>query len=132
MITLMQAIARMEGFGADPENIPTRHNNPGDICAGQFANAHGAIPGAVDPKYAFMRTAGLTVEPSRYAVFPHAVTGWEALRALLAAHYLGMSVRAAIEKYAPATENDTEAYVCNVCEWTGLRPYTIIDAAVIG
>ncbi|HEX3892862.1 MAG TPA: hypothetical protein VHW46_09855 [Terracidiphilus sp.] len=122
-ITLIQAIAKMEGFGANPNNIPTRCNNPGDICAGQFANAHGAMPAASDP---------MTRNPSRYAVFPTAELGWAALRALLAAHYLGMTIAAAIAKYAPATENNTNEYVLFVCRETGLTPFTVLTAENIG
>lgn len=125
MITLIQAIARMEGFGADPDNIPTRCNNPGDICAGQFANAHGALPGASDPKFPGS-------EPFRYAVFPNADAGWTCLRTLLTAHYVGLTLEQAIARYAPAVENDTTAYVRDVCAWTGLTPDTVLTAENIG
>lgn len=127
-MTFIEAIARMEGFGrltmVDP-NLPTRHNNPGDICAGQWANAHGAIPGAPDPRYP-------SEVPSRYAVFPSVADGWAALRALLLAHYSGLTVAAAIGKYAPATENNTHEYIMNVCKWTGLTPETVLTAENIG
>lgn len=126
-LTFIEAIARMEGFFAnDPHpTIPKRHNNPGDICAGQWANAHGAIPGAPDP-------LGAAARASRYAVFPDAETGWKALRALLTAHYAGLTVREAISKYAPATENDTDAYVRNMCAWTGLTADTVLTEKIIG
>lgn len=121
----MQAIAKMEGFCANPENIPTRHNNPGDICAGQWANAHGAIPGACDPR----EPDG---PPSRYAVFPSALDGWKALRALLCGHYAGMTIADAIAKYAPATENQTGEYIRNVCEWTGYAATDMLTPELIG
>lgn len=126
-MTFIQAIARMEGFGAKPDNIPTSHNNPGDIRAGQWANAHGAVPAAPDPRW-----KGANRAPSPYAVFPSPSAGWLALRQLLAAAYAGMSVQEAIGKYAPATENDTEQYVDLVCAWTGLQPDTILTQENIG
>ena len=123
---LIEAIARMEGFGADPSNLPTRHNNPGDIRAGQWANAHGAIPGAPDP----LRRQ--PASPSQYAVFKDAAVGWDALRALLNQHYIGMTLATAIAKYAPATENDTDRYLALVCQLTGMNPLTVLTAENIG
>lgn len=129
MMTFMQAIARMEGFGLRSmdghENIPMRHNNPGDICAGQWANAHGAVPGAPDPCCTGHR-------PSRYAYFPTVDDGWKALRALLTVHYAGMTVADALAKYAPATENNTAVYVRNVCVWTGLSATDVLTPELIG
>lgn len=124
-MTFIEAIAKMEGFGANPSNIPTRCNNPGDICAGQFANAHGAIPAAPDPH----NPGG---PPCRYAVFPNADAGLAALRALLTAHYAGLTVAMAVARYAPATENDTNEYIDNVCAWTGLTPLSVLTAENIG
>lgn len=124
-MTLIQAIARMEGFDADPLNIPTRCNNPGDICAGQFANAHGAVPAAPDPH-------NPESGPFRYAVFPTVNAGYAALRSLLVAHYIGMSLANAIARYAPATENDTANYVAWVCAWTGLGSSTPLTEENIG
>src|ERR1700691_2629741 len=109
-LTLIQAIARQEGFGASPHNIPTRNNNPGDIEYGEFAAAHGAT--GTDPVY------------PRYAAFPDAETGWSALRALLNDAYLGMTLEAALNKYAPPVENETNIYLANVCKWTGMEPAT--------
>lgn len=127
MMTLIQAIARMEGFGAKPDNIPTSHNNPGDIRAGQWANAHGAIPAAPDPRW-----KGANRPPSPYAVFPSPSAGWLALRQLLAASYLGMTLAEAIAKYAPATENNTPGYVHVISGLTGLQPDTILTEENIG
>src|ERR1700743_2101098 len=31
VMDLIKAMARVEGFGADPKNRPTRNNNPGDL-----------------------------------------------------------------------------------------------------
>lgn len=125
MLTLVQAIARMEGFGLNPANLPTRHNNPGDLMAGQFANAHGAIPSAPDPLYP-------KNGPSRYAVFPSALDGWDALRWLLVGHYAGLSLDEAINRYAPPSENNTASYIAWVCKWTGMTPATILAPGNIG
>jgi hypothetical protein len=116
MLTLIEAIAKMEGFGADPENLPTRRNNPGDIVDGEFAQIHGALPS----------------DGSRFAAFPDATTGFAALRALLTEHYLGMTVHDALNKYAPPVENDTSAYESFVCKETGCQPTDVLTAALIG
>lgn len=113
-MTLIQAIARMEGWGVAGD-LPTRNNNPGDICAGQFAEAHGAL-----------------TAPGRFAVFATAEEGFAALRDLLTRHYAGMTVQAALNRYAPPVENDAQTYLNNVCEWTGLTPGTILTAENIG
>jgi len=114
-MTFIEAIAKMEGFGANPKNIPTRNNNPGDIVAGKFTQAHGAS-GA----------------DGRFAVFPTAEAGFDALRALLVRHYAGSTVRDAINRYAPPIENDTDHYVNIVCKLSGLTPETILTAENIG
>lgn len=126
MLTLMQAIAKMEGYGLKPDNIPTSHKNPGDIRAGQWANAHGAIPGAKDPRFPDH------LLPSPYAVFNTPADGFAALRCLLAEHYCGFTLQQAIERYAPATENDTENYVRLVSAWTGIAPGTVLCAELVG
>ena len=42
---LLQAQWKIEGFGAKPDNIPTSHNNPGDLVFGDFAKKYGATEG---------------------------------------------------------------------------------------
>ena len=116
MISFIEAIAREEGWSADPGNLPTRRNNPGDIDQGAFAQAHGALPS----------------DGTRFAAFPDAATGFAALRALLTEHYLGMTVHDALNKYAPPVENATSQYEAAVCEWTGLTPDTVLTAELIG
>lgn len=113
--TVIEAIARMEGWGV-AGNLPTRNNNPGDIDNGRFAQAHGAEPG----------TAG------RFAYFPTPAAGFQALRELLLAGYVSLTLEAALNKYAPPCENQTNAYIANVCEWTGLTPETVLTAENIG
>ena len=92
----------MEGW-LDPASRPRRNNNPGDIESGRFAIAHGAKG-----------------SDGRFAVFPTPEFGFGAMRALFQAPaYAGLSVSAAIARYAPSNENDTAHYISMVCEWCG-------------
>jgi hypothetical protein len=115
MLTFMQAIAREEGFNA-PGTLPNRRNNPGDIEDGPFAQANGALPS----------------DGTRFAHFPDADTGFAAMRVLLNQNYLGLTVSQALNKWAPPVENATNAYIDNVCTWTGLTPDTVLTAELIG
>jgi hypothetical protein len=113
-MNLMQAMARMEGFGVKGTR-PTRNNNPGDIEYGSFAKAHGA-----------------TGTDGRFAIFPDAQTGFGAMRALLTAHYSGLSLSEALNKWAPPLENNTNRYIASVMEWTGLGSGDTVTPANIG
>lgn len=116
-MTLCEAIAKVEGFGANALNRPTRNNNPGDIEYGVFAMSHGATGiEATRP--------GMT---PRFAVFPDATVGFNAMRALLLKHYAGLTVEQAINKYAPPVENQTNNYVALVCLWAACKPSDVID-----
>ena len=108
-MTLLAAMARQEGFFAAGSR-PQKNNNPGDLEYGKFAKAHGAIG-----------TDG------RFAIFPDAATGYAAMAALLHSAYAGMTIEAALNKYAPPVENQTNVYLAHVCEWTGLQPTDIIS-----
>lgn len=114
MLTFMEAIAREEGFNVEGSR-PNRNNNPGDIEYGRFAKAHGATAG--DP---------------RFAIFPDADSGFSAMRALLQGAYLGLTVEQALNKWAPPVENNTNAYLANVLNWTGLTADTVLTAENIG
>ncbi len=112
-VSLLQAIAREEGWG-DRHSRCRRNNNPGNIEAGRFADAHGA--------------AG---SDGRFAIFPSPEAGFGALRALLSGPaYHGLTVAAAVAKYAPSTENNTALYVEHVCLWTGCHPTDLASALV--
>lgn len=112
MKTLIQAMASVEGFYAQTKtpNRPQRNHNPGDLEYGNFAKDHGAI-----------------ASDGRFAVFPDDGTGFEAMRQLLLQHYKGMTLEAALNKYAPPIENQTNQYMVLVCRMTGAIPETIID-----
>ncbi len=109
-MTLLEAIAKQEGFYV-PGSRPDRNHNPGDIEAGKFALAHGAIG-----------------SDGHFAIFPDDQTGFEAMQALLASAYRGLTIEQALDKWAPSTENWTNVYVAHVCEWTGLHPTDLIDS----
>jgi hypothetical protein len=114
MLNFMEAVARQEGF-LKKGTRPQRNNNPGDIEWGKFAQAHGATGG--DP---------------RFAIFPTPEAGYSAMRALLRAAYIGLTVQAALNKWAPPVENDVSSYLTNVCQWSGLRPETVLTEENIG
>lgn len=111
-MTLLEAMAREEGFYVKGTR-PNRNNNPGDIEFGPFAQAHGSIK-----------------SDGRFAIFPTSEAGFEAMKALLLKHYSGLTLEAALNKYAPPVENDTNTYLNRVCEWTGLKPGTLIEEAL--
>lgn len=110
-IPLWQAIARQEGFYVDGTRA-NRNNNPGNLEYGSFAISQGA-----------------TGSDGRFAIFPDADAGFTALKNLLANFYHGLTLRQAISKYAPASENDTNAYVNNVSQWTGIAPDSPIEGS---
>lgn len=71
-----------------------RNNNPGNIEAGSFATGQGALG-----------------SDGRFAIFPDIGTGRSALSTLLTSRsYIALTIEQAMEKYAPPSENDTEAY----------------------
>jgi hypothetical protein len=115
MITLSMAIGRMEGFGAQPNNRPTRNNNPGDLEYGPFAIKHGAQRG--DP---------------RFAVFATVAQGYNALRDLLMTHYSHLTVRQMVFEYAPPNENNSEFYLKEICEWVGCKPIDLVANIIDG
>lgn len=107
-LSLAQAIARMEGWYIRGEvpNRPQRNNNPGDINYGLFAAKFDAVLETVQSGTA------------RFAKFPTPQQGWAALEALLrTASYSTSTIRAAVNKYAPPVENNTDLYVNLVCQW---------------
>jgi hypothetical protein len=85
-----------------------RDNNPGNIEAGPFADAHGA-----------------TGSDGRFAIFPNAATGMQALVSLLSSDgYQELTIEQAMERYAPPDENDTDAYTSFIAENVGVDPST--------
>lgn len=109
MMTFLQAIARQEGFYAAGTR-PARNLNPGDIEYGRFAIAHGA-----------------TGTDGRFAIFPTEDAGFAAMKALFRSGYSGLTVKEAINKWAPPVENDDTRYINNLCGWAGCHPDDLID-----
>ena len=114
-MTFMEAISRQEGFLVRGSR-PNRRNNPGDIEDGKFAQAHGALPS----------------DGNRFAAWETPEQGYAAMRALLMRGYVGLTVSAALSKWAPPVENATNTYIDHVCQWTGLTPETVLTAENIG
>lgn len=128
-MTLLQAIAKREGYG-QPGNRPTRNNNPGDLEFCKESEAFGADHG--DPTF---------------AVFLNSQDGWTALRRWLSvpahfepvegggrklvAGYMGATLAEAITRFAPPSNNNTAAYIADVCTWTGLEPETILTPELL-
>src|SRR5690348_15064897 len=82
----------------------TRNNNPGNIEAGAYADSQGAIG-----------TDG------RFAVFGSRMTGTRAQAGLVfGKNYANLSLRQAIEKYAPSFENNSAAYAAAVAAAAGV------------
>lgn len=113
--TLLEAIARQEGFYAEgPPNRPQRNNNPLDLEWHMWMVSYGSTQG--DP---------------RFAIFPEPQQGFEAGRHLFTLPlYRGKTISQAINLFAPGNENDTKVYILNVCAWTEKTPDTIIDGIV--
>lgn len=91
--------------------IAWRNNNPGNIERGGFAESQGGLP-----------TNG------RFAVFPDVETGASAISALLKDRYGTRTIRQTMERYAPRSENNTEAYIAHIVQHTGLRDDRTIES----
>ena len=91
--------------------VSWRNNNPGNIEAGDFANRHGAIG-----------------SDGRFAVFPDADTGTKAKSSLLKGpSYEGKTLVDVMKKYAPAPENDPQAYADYIAEKAGIDTSSVIS-----
>lgn len=103
---------------ASPSEMPrsaplsVRNNNPGNLRFS--ANLTG--PGGV--------LEGAQKGEGGFAKFPTREAGMEAMRRQIAldTQKRGMTLRQFINKYAPKSENNTEAYIKRVSEMTGIKP----------
>lgn len=87
-----------------------RNNNPGNIEFGPFARQMGAVG-----------------SDGRFAVFSTLEAGTKAKEELLfgaKSKYIGLSIADAIARYAPPSENNTEAYIQQVVQAIGGTPQT--------
>ena len=114
MMNLVQAIAREEGWGKAGD-VPTRDHNPGDIDFGQFAQKHGCLHC-----------------DGRFADFPSDAAGFACMYDLLAEHYVGLTLTAALNKWAPPIENQTNSYIANVAGWMGVEPSHVLTLEDLG
>ena len=121
-MTILLAIASYEGFNKTGSRAQ-RNNNPGNINFSSITIGFGAVLETIP--------AGIDETP-RFAKFPSEDSGFACLRELLTRYYLGMSIIAAFDKYAPSTENNTNAYAQFVCDKTGLTLETHLTAENIG
>ena len=122
-LTFMQAIARMEGFYKVGSRA-NRNNNPGNLNFAPWQAALGAVLETIP--------AGIQ-ETARFAHFPMPAVGWVAMRTLLQNDYLGLTVAAALNKWAPPSDcNDVSSYQAGVCEMTGMQPTDVLTAENIG
>lgn len=136
--SLTTAIARQEGYYAEPPTRPRRNNNPGDIMwdgPNGFAARNGATGGDHGPN-------------TPMAIFPDPDTGFRAYRKLLnlpaqfdtkgkLVHgYVGAKIRQIINRYCPPdapgnSPEDTAIYLANVCVWMQVRPDDVLTVDMI-
>ena len=102
--------------GKVPRGI--RNNNPGNIRYSPFAQRQGATG----------------QDAQGFAVFSNMATGEEAEVSLLGNYLQNKhdTIRKIISRYAPASENDTTAYIGAVSRQTGLTPDEKLTAANLG
>lgn len=112
-LSLCEAIARMEGWLVQDSRC-RRNHNPGNIRYGTFAKSHNAIG-----------TDGA------FAIFKDDATGFLAMSDLLIACYAGDTITQALFRYAPSTENNTQNYIANICDWTGYSPTTVLTTFML-
>lgn len=81
-------------------------------------------PGNVDKGPKFLGLADKQ-EESRFSTFKSPEYGIRAICVLLQTYkkkYQADTIREVITRYAPPNENKTDAYIKNVCNWSGLGP----------
>lgn len=89
-----------------------RNCNPGNIKKGSFAVANGSIG-----------------DDGSFAIFPNRASGLRAIETLLRGpSYRDLTVAKGIERYAPRSENDTDAYIDFVTSRTGLKRNDVLGA----
>jgi RHS repeat-associated protein len=89
-----------------------RDNNPGNIRAGAFADANGAVG-----------------TDSGFAIFPSSGAGFQAMNSLLSSSsYQSLTVDQAINRYAPPSENNTATYQATIRTAVGVSGNTRMSA----
>ena len=101
-----------ESFERRGGTIAWRNNNPGCIRYSQQAVELGAMGKA-----------------NGFAIFPDEATGTRAIESLLRSdRYYNLTIGAAITKYAPPHENNTEGYINHLCQMVGISKNIKINA----
>lgn len=132
MLTILQAMAEVEGFGVVGA-IPTVACNPLDLIYCDEAIHFGATG-----NYKGFAQFSTVDDPN--------TGGWQAGRRWLSvpAHfdghgnlvggYMGATLEQVINRFCPPTQkgNNTPAYISAVCQKTGLSPQTILTASNLG
>lgn len=117
-MNILEAIAKEEGYYVQGSR-PGRNNNPGDL-----------------EYHDWMLRFNAQREPpprNRFAVFPTPEAGFAAMKHLFGfPAYKGKTVAQCINTWAPPVENDTEAYLRNVCAGANCLPTDIIDTILEG
>jgi hypothetical protein len=117
-LSIPAGIAREEGWLLTTYARCKENLNPGDLDFEPWMAAFGG-------KLETVKVG----EKARFAVFPTAAQGFAALRHLCGfTLYKGATLAQLVADWAPPVENNTSAYLANVCAWTGLTAATIIDA----
>lgn len=111
----LEACAKQEGF-YKPGTRPNRLNNPGDL---EF---HGWET----------RFGGKAGDDPRFCHFDTVLDGFKAMQHLFTfTLYYGKKLQDVFAIYAPAVENNTNIYLKNVCEDTGLTPDTVLTMDIL-
>lgn len=116
---LAQFIKDFEGWIPPSTKNPNgsrsyKNNNPGNIEFGDFAKQNGSTHG--DP---------------RFAIFPDATTGFNALMNLIRRYASeGHTITTMMNKYAPPSENDTKKYIQTLASRLGVDPNTSLKSII--
>jgi hypothetical protein len=117
MKTLFQAVATEEGFYKDGSRAQ-RNNNPGNINMSPLAaEKFKAVLETIPHGYS---------ETARFAHYPDEITGFEAMKDLFTRKLVGLTLNAALEEWAPSSENNHPQYVNSICEMTGYTSGIVI------
>lgn len=94
-----------------------RNNNPGNLR-----------PSSITEKFNQIGKEKTSSESAYFAIFENVEYGKKAHKYLLTNVYGTSSINDMLYKYAPPSENDTEAYVKFICNRTGLSKSAIIGS----
>lgn len=122
--TFMESIAEQEGFYVIGSRA-RRNWNPGNINFEPWMEKmYGAELETIPHGYK---------ETPRFANFHTEEIGFQAMRAVLERHYVGLTIQQAVNKWAPPSDgNDALSYAANVARWMQATPETVLTAEMLG